>query len=51
MRKRDVNHDKKLRPLSLDPLSPERALSAFMKADPDKVDKRLKKSGVKKDKK
>ncbi len=50
MRKRPPT-DKKLKPLSLDPHSPEQALSALMKADPDKVDERLKKSGVKKDKK
>ena len=43
--------DKKLKPLSLSPNSPEQALSALMKADPDKVDERLRKDGVKKDKK
>jgi hypothetical protein len=45
------NKEVRLKSLSLYPLSPEAALSAFMQADPKKVDERLRKQGVKQDKK
>jgi len=41
----------RLKPISLDPMSLEDALSAFMKADPKKVQERLVKKGVVRDKK
>ena len=36
--------DKRLKPLSLYPLSVEKALKGFMEVDPEKVEKRLKDS-------
>jgi hypothetical protein len=41
----------RLEPLSLYPLDAEEALARFMDADPKKVEDRLKKQGVKRDKK
>jgi hypothetical protein len=41
----------RLKPISLHPLSLEDAMSAFMKADPEKVQERLKKKGIVRDKK
>ena len=41
----------RMEPLSLSPLSPEEALSQFMKADPERVERLLEKQGVKKPKK
>ena len=38
-------------PFSLFPLSPEEAITAFMNADPAKVEERLRQKGVKKPKK
>lgn len=43
------NH--KLKPISFSPEKPEDVLANFLQVDPKKVDERLKKSGVKKDKK
>jgi hypothetical protein len=36
----------RLKPLSLDPLTPEEALAKFMSADPQKVEQRLRDEGV-----
>jgi hypothetical protein len=40
-----------MKPISLIPSTPEKALSAFMSVDPIKVEDRLRREGVKKDKK
>jgi hypothetical protein len=51
-RKNEIEKDKeRFNPLNLYHLSPEQAISAAMKADPQKVDERLKSEGIKKDKK
>jgi hypothetical protein len=37
----------RLEPLSLHPVEPEKAIASFMQVDPQKVDERLRKEGVK----
>jgi len=39
-------HQQNLKPLSMNPLSMDEALKAFMEVDPQKVDERLEKEGI-----